>query len=167
LGWSDAWWRIERAFGAFCAPLFASGQGGVGDLGTVEEAGAFGTGDGADSHAVDDASDEITDAVWVGELGESGGIGESGDALNLSAFAAFVALFLLAADISLEADLDGEVGQGIDVGFLGEMRDQPAEGLGFGNAEASAFFDGGLGAFDLFEQIVVHVNSSPKAAWAA
>jgi hypothetical protein len=66
-----------------------------------------------------------------------GGVGELGELLHVSLFDALVEQVLLAGEIGLDADLDGEVGHGKHAGFLGEPREEPAGGLGFGTAQAS------------------------------
>jgi len=88
----------------------------VGDLRAVEQACAFCAGDGSDGHAVDDAGDELANALGVGQAGHCGAVCDLSGAGDVFFAHLFLAQWLGYVEVGLAADLDGQVGYGVHAG---------------------------------------------------
>ena len=122
------------------------------DLSAVKQAGAFGAGDGSERHAVDDAGNELADALGVRQAGQSDAICDLSDAGEFLVAQVLFEHFLGFGVVGVTADLDGHVGYGVHAGESAHFLNQLIEGFGFAD-----------GVLDDFSKVFMHGMCSPDS----
>ena len=122
----------------------------MGDLGAVEQAGAFGAGDGSDCHAVDDTGNELADALGVGEVGQNGAVRELSHVGEFLLAHFLLQQFLGIGEVVARADLYGQAGYGVDACESAYSLVDVVEGLGFADPETLGILDRLPGSLDDF-----------------
>ena len=133
----------------------------MGDLSAVEEAGAFGAGDGSDSHAVDDAGNELADAVGVGKAGQNGAVCDLSQLGEFLLAHVLFEQFLGFGDVGAIADFDGQIGYGVDACNPAHSLEKLIEGFGFADAEVVGGLDRLPGGVDDFSDVFLHGMCPP------